>query len=316
MSTAPQPAFGQARVDGPDGQALAADAPIRPLRRPGRWISAAVVMLIFAILAVSFARNPRVEWSVVGSYLFKGLTLRGVGVTLYLTVIAMLIGVVGGTLIAIMRLSDNPVLRACSGAFIWLFRGTPVLVQIIFWGYMGALYPRLTVGIPLTHVTFFGGETSSLIGATVAAILALGFNEVAYASEIIRAGIQAVDRGQREAATALGMSSSLTMRRIILPQAMRVIVPPMGNEVITMLKTTSLVSVIAGHDLLTNLQTVYSQNFQVIPLLLVASAWYLAITSVLTVVQAQLERRFGRGFDRDRSHNSRGRMSVLRRGLR
>jgi polar amino acid transport system permease protein len=180
--------------------------------------------------------------------------------------------------------------------YIWLFRGVPLLVQIILWGFLGALYPTLFVGIPFVGVVFAHGSTSSLIGAFTAAILALGLNEVAYAAELVRAGIISVDEGQSEAAYSIGMSSGLTMRRVVLPQAMRVIIPPMGNETITMLKMTSLVSVISGQDLLTTLQKVYAQNFQVIPLLIVASLWYLALTTVLTVGQHYLEKRFGRGF--------------------
>jgi polar amino acid transport system permease protein len=230
-----------------------------------------------------------------------------------LTAVAMAIGIVGGTLLAVMGLSGNPVLVAVSSVYLWIFRGTPVLVQIIFWGYLGALYPKLVLGIPFTEHVFVEAQTSAVITGTTAAILALGLNEAAYAAEIIRAGIQAVDHGQTEACRALGMSKGLTMRRVILPQAMRVIIPPMGNETIGMLKTTSLVSVISGHDLLTNMQNVYSQTFEVIPLLIVASAWYLVVTSVLTIGQRQLERRFGRGVVRH-PHHGFERLAWFRRG--
>lgn len=263
--------------------------------RPGRWVSGAVLLFLAAALVYSLWTNPRLDREVIGDYLFAALTLRGLWVTFYLTVAAMLIGIVGGTLLAVMRLSRNPVLVVLSSFYLWLFRGTPVLVQIIFWGYLGALYPYLSLSIPFTHHSLASTPTSSVITGTTAAILALGLNEIAYASEIIRSGIQSVDHGQTEACQALGMSSRLGMRRVVLPQAMRVIIPPMGNETIGMLKTTALVSVISGADLLTNLQKVYSQTFQVIPLLIVASIWYLVITSILTVGQRQLERRFGRG---------------------
>ena len=213
-----------------------------------------------------------------------------------MTAIAMAIGIVGGTIIAVMRLSDNPVLRVVAWLYVWLFRGVPLLVQIIFWGFLGALYPTVFVGIPFVGVVFGHGNTSALIGSFTAAILALGLNEVAYAAELVRAGIISVDEGQTEAAYSIGMSRGVTMRRVVLPQAMRVIIPPMGNETITMLKMTSLVSVISGNDLLTTVQKVYEQNFQVIPLLIVASLWYLALTTVLTVGQHYLEKRFGRGF--------------------
>src|SRR5665647_240123 len=271
-----------------------------PVRHWGRWVSAAILLFLAVALGWSLAHNPNVHWATIGEFLFKPLTLRGVVVTLEMTVIAMVIGIVGGTIIAVMRLSDNRVLSTVAWIYIWLFRGVPLLVQIILWGFLGALYPNLFVGIPFVGVVFAHGSTSSLIGAFTAAILALGLNEVAYAAELVRAGIISVDEGQREAAYSIGMSSGLTMRRVVLPQAMRVIIPPMGNETITMLKMTSLVSVISGHDLLTTLQKVYAQNFEVIPLLIVASLWYLALTTVLTVGlnvrQAYLEERFGRGF--------------------
>jgi polar amino acid transport system permease protein len=266
-----------------------------PVRHPGRWVAAALVGVVALSVVVSLAKNPNLDWPTVRRYLFSDLVLSGLWTTVWLTVAAMAMGVVGGVVVAVMRLSANPVLRVVSGAFVWVFRGTPVLVQLIFWGFLGAFYPTTTIGIPFTDVVFFTGRTSDLVPATVAALLALGLNEMAYASEIIRAGIQSVDSGQVEAAHSLGMTSGRTMRRIVLPQAMRVIIPPMGNETITMLKTTALVSVISGHDLMSNIQAAYAQNFKVIPLLVVASAWYLALTTLLSVPQGWLERRFGRG---------------------
>lgn len=266
-----------------------------PLRHPGRWISGGVVGILAAALILGFAQNPNLDWPTVGEYLFAPLTLQGLATTIFLTVAAMAIGLGGGIVVAIMRLSANPVLRIVSGLFVWVFRGTPVLLQLIFWGFIGAFLPKIVIGIPFTSVEFWSVETSDLIPATVAALLALGLNEMAYASEIVRAGIQSVDHGQTEAAHSLGMTPARTMRRIVLPQAMRVIVPPMGNEVITMLKTTALVSVIAGRDLMSNLQAAYAQNFKIIPLLIVAAIWYLVLTSILAVPQAWLERRYGRG---------------------
>jgi polar amino acid transport system permease protein len=266
-----------------------------PLRHTWRWISGILVALAALSLIVAFAQNPNIDWPTVGAYLFAPLTMRGLATTIYLTIAAMVIGLAGGIIVAIMRLSPNPVLRVVSGLFVWIFRGTPVLLQLIFWGFIGAFLPKIVIGIPFTSVEFWSIGTSDLIPATVAALLALGLNETAYASEIVRAGIQSVDHGQTEAAHSLGMTPGRTMRRIVLPQAMRVIVPPMGNEVITMLKTTALVSVIAGHDLMSNLQAAYAQNFKIIPLLVVAAFWYLVLTSILAVPQAWLERRYGRG---------------------
>jgi polar amino acid transport system permease protein len=268
-----------------------------PVRHTGRWIAAAIVAVLIATIARSVATNPRFQWHVVGDYLFASQITHGVLVTLELTVVAMVIGVVLGVVLALMRVSKNPLVSGASWCYIWIFRGTPVLVQILFWSFIAALYPKLTLGIPfgpeLVH-----GDANQLIRPFVAAILALGLNEGAYMAEIVRAGLLSVDEGQTEAAHALGFTPLQTMRRIVLPQAMRVIVPPTGNETISMLKTSSLVSVIAYTELLYSAQLIYSRTYQTIPLLIVASIWYLAITSVLSVGQYYLERRFGRGTGR------------------
>ncbi|MGW0608343.1 amino acid ABC transporter permease [Streptomyces sp. NPDC002640] len=266
-----------------------------PVRHWGRWIAAVVSLVALAGLVGSLATNANLRWDVVGEYLFADLIFDGLVTTLWLTAASMALGLGLGTLVAVMRLSSNPVLLGLSSLFVWVFRGTPLLVQIIFWGYAGALYQHVKIGIPFTDVTFVQAPTNDLLTPAVAALLALGLNEAAYASEIVRAGIQSVDVGQTEAAHSLGMRPALTMRRIVLPQAMRVIIPPMGNETINMLKMTALVSVIAAHDLMSNIQAVYAQNYQVIPMLVVASLWYLALVSLLSVPQAWLERRYGRG---------------------
>ncbi|MFG2654726.1 amino acid ABC transporter permease [Streptomyces sp. NPDC048425] len=277
--------------DGPAPEA----AHIVPVRHWGRAVAAVAAVAALAGLVGSLARNDNLHWDVIGHYLFAGLVFDGLATTLWLTAAAMTLGLVLGTLVAVMRLSDDPVLYGLSSLFVWVFRGTPLLVQIIFWGYAGALYKHVMIGIPFTGVTFFQADTNSLLTPSVAALLALGLNEAAYASEIVRAGIQSVDVGQTEAAHSLGMRPALTMRRIVLPQAMRVIIPPLGNETINMLKMTALVSVIAAHDLMSNIQDVYGQNYQVIPMLMVASLWYLALVSLLSVPQTWLERRYGRG---------------------
>ncbi|MFD7534745.1 amino acid ABC transporter permease [Streptomyces sp. NPDC059819] len=271
------------------------DPQIVPLRHWGRWVAAIVALAAVGGVIGSLTGNANLHWDVIGNYLFQGLIFDGLKTTLWLTCAAMLLGLVLGTLLAVMRLSQNPVLYALSTLFVWLFRGTPLLVQIIFWGYAAALYKKVLIGIPFTGITFFSADTNSLLTPSVAALLALGLNEAAYASEIVRAGIQSVDAGQTEAAHSLGMRPAMTMRRIILPQAMRVIIPPMGNETINMLKMTALVSVIAAHDLISNIQDVYGQNYQVIPMLVVASVWYLALVTLLSLPQAWLERKFGRG---------------------
>jgi polar amino acid transport system permease protein len=264
-----------------------------PVRHPGRWLAAVVVAVVAVLLIRSVATNPRFEWDVVGDYLFDARILRGIVTTLELTVIAMAIGVLGGVLMAVMRLSPNPLVSSASAIYIWLFRGTPVLVQLLVWNFIAAVYPEISFGLPFVHL-----DANSLIKPFTAAILALGLNEAAYMAEIVRAGILSVDEGQSEAAQALGMTRTQTMRRIVLPQAMRVIVPPTGNETISMLKTTSLASVIAVTELTYAAQLIYAQNYKTIPLLIVISMWYLLGTSILSIGQYFLERRFGRGFRR------------------
>jgi polar amino acid transport system permease protein len=270
-----------------------------PVRRPGRWVAAAIIVVLAVAIAHSIATNPRFEWHVVGSYLFDHrIVEEGLRITIELTVIAMAIGVVWGVILAVMRLSPNPLVSASSWLYIWFFRGTPVLVQIIFWYFISALYPRIDLGIPFGHA-FIHADANTLIKPFTAAILALGLNEGAYMAEIVRAGIISVEEGQSDAARSLGMTRLQTMRRIVLPQAMRVIIPPTGNETISMLKTTSLVSVIAVGDLLYHAQAIYAVNFKTIPLLITASIWYLAVTSLLYVGQYYLERHYGRGAARD-----------------
>jgi polar amino acid transport system permease protein len=283
-----------------------------PVRHPGRWVAAAVVLVVAVALGRSVATNPRFEWSVVGEYLFDERILEGVRITIELTAIAMVIGVILGILLAVMRLSPNPLVAGASWVYVWFFRGTPVLVQILFWYYIAALYPSIDLGIPFGP-SFIHGNANTLIKAFTAGILALGLNEGAYMAEIVRAGIISVPEGQSDAARSLGMSRLQTMRRIVLPQAMRVIIPPTGNETISMLKTSSLVSVIAVGDLLYAAQTIYSVNFKTIPLLIVASIWYLAMTSVLYVGQYYLERYYGRGFSRQQRSSGLG--SRLLRGV-
>jgi polar amino acid transport system permease protein len=269
-----------------------------PVRHPGRWIAAAIVAILLVALVNSMVTNDRFEWGLVGHYLFSSRVLQGLVVTLELTALAMLIGIVLGVLLALMRLSPNLLLGGASWFYVWLFRGTPVLVQILLWNNIAALYPSIGLGIPFGP-SFAHLDANSLITPFTAGVLGLGLNEGAYMSEIVRAGIISVDEGQTDAAQALGMTRIQTMRRIVLPQAMRVIIPPTGNETISMLKTSSLVSVIAVTDLLYAVQLIYAQNYKIIPLLLVASIWYLVVTSVLTVGQYYIERYFGRGSTRE-----------------
>ncbi len=269
-----------------------------PVRRPGRWVAAAVVIVIAVAVVRSVATDPHFEWSVVGDYLFDGRILHGLRVTIELTVIAMAIGIVLGVLLAVMRLSPNWLVSGASSFYIWFFRGTPVLVQLLFWYNIAALYPRIALGVPFGP-SFVHANANTLITPFTAAILGLGLNEGAYMAEIVRAGIISVDPGQSDAAQSLGMTRLQTMRRIVLPQAMRVIIPPTGNETISMLKTSSLASVIVVTELLYAGQLIYSVNFKTIPLLITVSIWYIVCTSVLYVGQYYLERHYGRGAARE-----------------
>ena len=268
-----------------------------PVRHTGRWLAAVAIAFLIYAVAVSMATNKRFQWSVIRHYFASSPVLHGLVVTLELTATSMAIGIALGIVMAVMRLSPNPLVSGASWLYIWFFRGTPVLVQIIFWNFIGALYPHFGIGIPLgpqfTHV-----DVASHITPFAAGMLALGLNEGAYMSEIVRAGIISVDEGQAEAAQALGMTRLLAMRRIVLPQAMRVIIPPTGNETISMLKTTSLVSVIAVTELLYSVQVIYARTYQIIPLLIVASIWYLIVTTILSFGQYYIERYYGRGVSR------------------
>jgi polar amino acid transport system permease protein len=269
-----------------------------PVRRPGRWVAAAIILYLTAAIVKSVATNPRFEWGIIRHYFTSSRVLQGLITTLELTVLCMAIGIAIGIVLAVMRLSPNPLVSGASWLYIWFFRGTPVLVQILFWGFFAALYPRVSLGIPLGP-QFAHFSANSVITPFVAGMLALGLNEGAYMAEIVRAGIISVDEGQTEAAQSLGMTRLQTIRRIVLPQAMRVIVPPTGNETISMLKTTSLVSVIAVTELLYSVQLIYAVNYRTIPLLIVASIWYLIVTTVLSFGQYYVERYFGRGAARE-----------------
>lgn len=269
-----------------------------PVRRPGRWFASAALVFLVVFLVEGWASNERMQWATVGDHLFAPVVLEGLATTLWLTAAAMAIGVAGGVVLAVMRRSTNPLLSRLSWVYVWAFRGTPLLVQLLFWYFLAAIVPEVGLGVPWGP-TFVEFDTNTLVTQTSAALLGLGLHEAAYMAEIVRSGIASVDDGQTEAAHALGMTRRQTLRRIVLPQALRIIIPPTGNQVISMLKTTSLVSVIAVPELLTSIQAIYSRNFQQIPLLTVACAWYLLAVSVLSVGQYYLERRYGRGASRD-----------------
>lgn len=264
-------------------------ARVLPARKPGEWIIAGVLIVVCAIVVIEFIATPNIMWSAVGQYLFDGRILEGLGLTIILTIVCMAVGIVLGVLIATMRMSNNPVISSIAWSYVLFFRGTPLLVQIIFWFNLALVFPAM-----------FGMPTNALITPFVAAVLGLGLNEAAYMAEIFRGGIEAIDKGQNEAGAATGLGRGQVLRNIILPQAIKICLPATGNQVIVMLKNTSLVSVIATQELLTNAQLIYSTNFLTVELLIVASIWYLLVTTLATLAQRQLERalspqRRGRG---------------------
>ena len=274
----------------------------KPVPRPGRWVSAIIVAILAAMAIHGLITNVNFQWGVVFQWLFSASIMQGVAFTIILTVLAMAVGTVLAIAMAIMRQSVNPVLRWVAMAYIWFFRGTPIYTQLIFWSLLPTLYPSLSVGVPFLG-TLLGWEvsfdTATYFTPFWMAFVGLGLNEGAYLAEIMRAGLLSVSKGQWEAATALGMPRATIFRRIILPQAMRVIVPPIGNETISMLKTTSLVSAIPFTLELTFIARQRGQaTFAPVPLLIAAAIWYLVITSLLMVIQSMIEKHFGKGFER------------------
>jgi polar amino acid transport system permease protein len=273
------------------------DVVAKPLRHPWRWVSGVLVVGVLALFVYSLWASPSVDHDIILKYLFNEQILNGAVLTVVITIVAMLIATILAVVLAVMKLSPNPLLKAVASAFIGFFRGTPLLLQIVFWGYLGIIYPTLTFGIPFTDIVFVHGQTSALIPSLAAGIIALALNEAAYSAEIVRAGILSVDGGQMEAAASLGMRGGYTLRRIILPQAMRVIIPPMGNEFISMLKNTALLEVVAVLELYTQSTMISAQNLAQVELLVVAGFWYLVMTTILSIPQRQLEKKYGRGFN-------------------
>ena len=261
-----------------------------PVRHPARWIGGAALLLFVFLFVRLLVINENLQWEVVAVYLFSPEILAGLGRTLLLTFLAMIFGLAIGVVLAIMRLSSNPVFQSASWLWIWFFRGVPPLVQLVFWYNLALLIPTVSFGIPFGP-QLWTGSTNLLITPFSAAILGLALTESAYASEMIRAGIQAISVGQTEAAATLGMTRGQILRRIILPQALRILIPPIGNDTISMLKFTSLVSVLALPDLLYSAQMIYSRTYQTIPLLIVATIWYLVLSTVLTLAEHYIEHR-------------------------
>jgi polar amino acid transport system permease protein len=283
-------------VSSPPADTAAIDAV--PLRHPWRWVAAIVILVLVALFLYGAATNEAYGWGTFAKYITDERIVSGVVVTLELTVLSMILAIVLAVILAVMRLSPNPVFRSVSWVYLWIFRGTPVYVQLVFWGLFPTIYKNIQLGIPFGP-TFFTLNIQNLSLYFLLAVVGLGLNEAAYLAEIIRAGISSVPEGQSEASTALGMSWIMTMRRTVLPQAMRVIIPPTGNEFIGQLKTTSLVAAVPyTFDLFGRQRDISAVLFQPIPLLLVAAAWYLLITSILMVGQFYLERYFSRGVSR------------------
>lgn len=286
---------------------------VAPRRRVGMWIVAGVLVIALASAARSVATNPNIDHGTIAEYLFDGRVLSGLLTTLQLAIVAMVLGVTLGIGVSLLRLSDNPVLSTCGWLYVWVFRGTPLLVQVLFWGNFALFAPRVSIGVPFTDVTAGSWDTNDVITRFVASLLALGLHEAALMAEIVRSGIMSVSAGQTHAAMALGLTRPQLMRKIVLPQALRVIVPPTGNQLVTMLKMTSLVSVIAGGDMLTEVQNIAAVNLRTIELLTVATTWYLLVISMLSLGQALLERRLRRGFGATHSARDRraGRPAIL-----
>ncbi|AKK10986.1 amino acid ABC transporter permease [Corynebacterium uterequi] len=266
----------------------------KPLRHPWRWVFAIALALIAGLFIIDALGREAYGWDTYRAYLLDTRVALAALHTLAITVLAMLIGVVGGAILAVLRMSPNPVLRAIAWGYLWIFRGTPVYVQLVFWGLLGAIYQSINVGV--ANISLEG----VLSNAFVLAFVGLGMNEAAYMAEIVRSGISSVPEGQLEASKALGMGWWMTMRRTVLPQAMRIIIPPTGNELISMLKTTSLVVAIPyTHELYGRSIDISAALFEPVPLLIVAATWYLAITSLLMVAQYYLEKYFERGATRE-----------------
>ncbi|MET7379487.1 amino acid ABC transporter permease [Streptomyces sp. NPDC005526] len=281
------------KTAGPKGTPPAGAEAIKaiPVRHYGRYVSAAIAIAVFAAIIYAFSQG-KINWGAIPDYFFDDRVLQGVGKTLLLTLLSMAIGIAGGILLAVMRLSKNPVTSSIAWFYIWFFRGTPVLVQLVVWFNLGLVFEYINLG-PL-----YKDQWSDFMTPFLTALLGLGLNEAAYMAEICRAGLLAVDEGQTEAAHALGMSHAKTLRRIVIPQAMRVIVPPTGNEVINMLKTTSLVSVVQFSELFRVAQDIGQTSGAPVEMYFLAAAWYLLMTSVLSVGQYYIERYYARGSSR------------------
>ena len=300
-----------ASADGPGSKEATPDRPADPIsavpvRYPERWVAAGIVLVLAAMFVNMLITNPAFNWPFMFEHMFSDPVVNGVWVTLSATVLSMVIGILLGVVLAVMRLSGNPVLVSVAWLYTWFFRGVPRLVLAVLFGNIAILYSTIHIGLPFDNywmpmlglegdARFFEIDVRTLLSGYMAGLLALALSEGAYMAEIIRAGLQSVNKGQTEAAQALGMGRSKIMRRITLPQAMRVVIPPTGNETIAMLKDTALLAYVpVTIELFYQLQAIGTRTYQIFPMLVAACLWYLAITSVLMVGQYFIERRFSR----------------------
>jgi polar amino acid transport system permease protein len=267
---------------------------IVPARHPWRWVASAAVVIVLAGIVDTLIVNPAWDWSTVAIYVFNVAVLNAVLLTLTLTVLAIVFGFLLGTVIALLRLSGSPLLQAAGWGYVWLFRSVPLILQLLFWYNLAILYDRISLGIPFGP-TLVSVSTVSLIPPMLAAVLGLTLHQAAYSAEIVRSGLLSVDQGQREAASSLGIPQRRQLRKIILPQAMRTIIPTAGNEIIGMVKGTSVVYIMALPELFYQVQVIYQRTGRVIPMLMVAALWYIALTTVLSVAQYYVERHFAKG---------------------
>lgn len=266
-----------------------------PVRSRSQLFVAAIVLVFGAWLLYLLAINPNIDYGVVLSNITSDMILGGLLKTLQLTAISMVIGTALGVVIAVVKLMNNRLLTSLADLYIWFFRGVPLLVQILIWGNFALLFPTLGVGIPFTDIMLVQASTNAVITVFIASILALSLHEAAYMAEVVRGGLLGVDSGQEEAAKALGMSGGQVMFRIVLPQALRMIIPPTGNQLISLLKASAMVSVIAGGELMTVANDIGSVSYRTLELLTVATFWYLVTVSVLSLLQRYLERRLSKG---------------------
>lgn len=266
-----------------------------PARNPWRWVGTALVALVLFGIVWSLLTNPRWQWDVVAQWFTAESVINALGNTLLLTVIAAVAGFLLGFILALMRMSNSGLLSSVAWFYIWIFRSVPLLVQLLLWYNVGYLYEVISVGIPGTDVTFFQAPTTDIVNKFGAAVLGLTLHQAAYSAEIIRGGILAVDQGQQEAAASLGIPRWRRSTHIVLPQALRSILPPAFNEIISLVKGTSVVYVLAYNELFYTIQVIYARTNEVIPMLLVATLWYVIITTVLNIIQYYVERHFARG---------------------